>query len=117
MKFKTFMEGITGIETIANEFMSNVAVQVTNDAYGKHKAIFMVDTPYSNKTRDFTVIPSPYAADELLIELDPHDGSHFQADMVGFYKFMWNAAESDFAKTDAAIKKLMQPYSMDSGDG
>lgn len=98
MKFKKFMQGLFEIETLANELMANVAMQVTQDASGEHSAIVIVRTPYDRrKQRELKIVVSPYAPDELLIELDPADDTHFKADAAGFYKYLWLAAESDLA--------------------
>ncbi len=112
MKFENFLDAIKGLETIASEFMSDVAIQVTRDIDDNHSAIFMTRAPYSEKTRDLRVTVSPFAPDELIIELNKDEESFLSADVEGFYKFLWLAAESDFAKTNAALKQLMSPYSI-----
>lgn len=110
MKFKKFMDGIKDLEHIAKEFMTDVAVQVTNDAHGNHRATFMMEVPYTSKTREFTVMVSPGPIDELFIELDAQKDTFFNANIAGFYKFMWHAAESDLGKVVKAIETLTDPY-------
>lgn len=110
MKIKQFTEGLREIETLASEFMDSVSLQITQDANEKHSAIVTTTPPYSSKTRQFKVVVSPYAPDELLIELDPVEETHFKADATGFYKYLWLAAESDLADAQRARRPIIRHY-------
>ncbi len=109
MNFRTFMDGIRKLEITANEFMTNVAIQVTNDRDGNHTATFMLRTPYSDAVRDIRVVVNPLAPDKLAIELNKEDDLFFNADAEGLYMVLWHAAESDFS-VELSLKNLPDMY-------